>query len=80
MEIYEVMVAKFEDGKDFGTCSHLFIDENNKTSTYKLNFNDGTDWLLFSSEECMKNYVIYHQLKDYTWEYVEVIANNLRFL
>lgn len=51
-----------------------------KDFVYKLNFNDGTDWLLFSSEENMKNYVIYHQIKDYTWELVEVIANNLRFL
>ena len=57
--------------------------EWNKQYVYKLDFIDGngiTDWLLFSSEESLKNYVIYHQIKDYTCELVEVISNNLRFL
>ena len=27
MELFEVMVGKFEDGEDFGVRSHLYIDE-----------------------------------------------------
>lgn len=47
---------------------------------YKLDFNtDSNDWLLFNTEEDLKNYVIYHQVKDYTTEIVEIISNNLKF-
>ena len=55
--------------------------EWHKCSVYKLDFNfdDKSDWLLFNTQEDMKNYIIYHQIKDYTWELVEVISNNLRF-
>lgn len=52
--------------------------EWHKCHVYKLDFND--DWLLFNTEEDMKNYIIYHQIKDYTWELVEVICNNLKFI
>lgn len=47
---------------------------------YKLDFNtDNNDWLLFNTEEDLKNYVIYHQIKDYSTEIVEIISNNLKF-
>ena len=47
---------------------------------YKLDFNsDNDDWLLFNTEEDLKNYVIYHQIKDYSTEIVEIISNNLKF-
>lgn len=47
---------------------------------YKLDFNtDNDDWLLFNTEEDLKNYVIYHQIKNYSTEIVEIISNNLKF-
>ena len=47
---------------------------------YKLNFNsDYDDWLLFNTEEDLKNYVIYHEIKNYTTEIVEIISNNLKY-
>ena len=47
---------------------------------YKLDFNtDNNDWLLFKTEENLKNYVIYNQIKDYSIEIVEIISNNLKF-
>lgn len=46
---------------------------------YKLDFNsDNDDWLLFKTEENLKNYVIYHQINNYSIEIVEIISNNLK--
>lgn len=54
--------------------------EWHKCYVYKLNFNtDNDDLLLFYTLEDLKNYVTYHQLKDYTAEIVEVISNDLKF-
>jgi len=55
MEIYEVMVAKFEDGKDFGACSHLFIDE-------KTVFD-----ILAVKDEVRKCAIDIHTLKEYRY-------------
>ena len=47
---------------------------------YKLDFNtDNDDWLLFNTEKDLKNYVIYHQIKNYSTEIVEIISNDLNF-
>lgn len=47
---------------------------------YKLDFNtDNNSCLLFKTEEDLKNFVIYHQIKDYSSEIVEIISNNLKF-
>ena len=54
--------------------------EWHKCYVYKLDFNsDNDDWLLFDTEEDLKNYVIFHQIKNYTTEIVEIISNNLKF-
>ena len=54
--------------------------EWHKCYIYKLDFNnENDDFLLFNSEEDLKNYIIYHQIKNYTYEIVEVISNNLKF-
>ena len=54
--------------------------EWHKGYVYKLDFNtDNDDWLLFDTEQDLKNYVIYHQIKNYTTEIVEIISNDLKF-
>lgn len=50
------------------------------TSVYKLDFNsDNNHCLLFETEKDLKNYVIYHQIKNYTTEIVEIVSNSLKF-
>lgn len=58
----------------------LYYYEWHKDYVYKLDFNtDNDDWLLFNTEEDLKNYVIYHQIKNYSTEIVEIISNSLKF-